>query len=146
MGAANRVADGQDGGVRVTDAGIEARYGATPECRMIRDIFDRVGDKWSLLVLAILAHGPQRFMALLRGIDGISQRMLTLTLRNLERDGLVQRTVFPVIPPHVEYALTPLGFSLSEPVSALADWAVAHHDAIGRHRAAFDAARQAEAD
>ncbi|MFM9108393.1 MAG: winged helix-turn-helix transcriptional regulator [Chloroflexota bacterium] len=111
---------------------------------MIRETFDRVGDKWSLLVLAILAKGPQRFMVLLRGIDGISQRMLTLTLRNLERDGLVRRTVYPVIPPHVEYALTPLGASLGEPVSLLAAWAVANHDAIARHRAAFDEGRPAE--
>lgn len=144
MSAADRVAAGQNGGDPAADAGILARYGSTPECRMIRDTFDRVGDKWSLLLLAILAKGPQRFMVLLRGIDGISQRMLTLTLRNLERDGLVQRTVFPVIPPHVEYALTPLGVSLSEPVSALANWAVRHHDAIKHHRDAFDAARQAD--
>lgn len=144
MCAADRKSASQHGGVRVTEAGVAARYGSTSECRMVRDTFDRVGDKWSLLLLAILATGPQRFMVLLRGIDGISQRMLTLTLRNLERDGLVQRTVFPVIPPHVEYALTPLGVSLSEPVSALADWAVRHHDDIARHRAAFDATREAD--
>lgn len=114
--------------------------GADPEeCRIVRETFDRVGDKWSLLVVRILATGPLRFGALMDAVAGISQRMLTVTLRSLERDGLVSRTVFPEIPPRVEYALTPLGRSLTGPVTALADWAVASHDRIRASQDAYDA-------
>lgn len=117
--------------------------GADPEeCRIVRETFDRVGDKWSLLVVRNLGPGPLRFGALMGAVAGISQRMLTVTLRSLERDGLVSRTVFPEIPPRVEYALTPLGRSLTGPVTALADWAVASHDRIREHQEAYDA-RQA---
>lgn len=98
----------------------------------------RVGDKWSMQVVMGLADGPMRFNALLRAIAGISQRMLTRTLRGLERDGLVSRTVTPSVPPQVDYALTPLGVSLRGPVSALGDWAVAHRETIAAARERFD--------
>jgi DNA-binding HxlR family transcriptional regulator len=99
-------------------------------CRVIRDAFARIGDKWSLLVIVTLSHGPLRFTALKVGLEGISQRMLTLTLRKLEVDGLVRRTVYAEVPPRVEYELTDAGRSLIPPVTALADWAVAHHAAL----------------
>lgn len=107
-------------------------------CRIIRQTFDRLGDKWSLLVVSILSHGPQRFTTLKNLAEGISQRMLTLTLRKLERDGIVERTVFAEVPPRVEYALSPLGRTLVEPTAALADWAVRHHEEIARQQRAFD--------
>ncbi|MFD6178046.1 MULTISPECIES: winged helix-turn-helix transcriptional regulator [unclassified Isoptericola] len=107
----------------------------------VRAVLDRVGDKWSTLVLGTLASGPRRFTELLHGIDGISQRMLTLTLRQLERDGLVSRTVHAVVPPRVDYALTDLGQTLLPPVIALVEWAFAHTDAIRGHRERYDEAR-----
>ena len=117
-----------------------AKIHTVEECK-IREILDRVGDKWSMLVLNILGGGPQRFSALRRAIEGISQRMLTRTLRLLERDGLVSRTVYPTVPPQVEYALTPLGCTLQEPVRALATWAGAHQAEVLAARARFDAAQ-----
>ncbi|WP_229726972.1 winged helix-turn-helix transcriptional regulator [Sphingomonas alpina] len=108
-------------------------------CRPVAPILARVGDKWSILVVMILSQGPRRFNDLKRNIDGISQRMLTLTLRGLERDGLVTRTVFPTIPPRVDYALTDLGHSLCVPVTGLGKWAMANIDTIERSRAEFDA-------
>ena len=130
--------------IRADERGSAARCasmdGSDPdECRIVRETFDRVGDKWSLLVIAILSRGPRRFTALREVTAGISQRMLTVTLRSLERDGLVDRTVFPEIPPRVEYALTPLGESLTGPVTALADWAVTSHDRIRASQDAYDA-------
>lgn len=107
-------------------------------CRVIRETFDRLGDKWSLLLVSILSNGPARFTTLKHAAEGISQRMLTLTLRKLERDGLVARTVFAEVPPRVEYALTPLGESLVPPAMALADWAVSRHDQITAHQRTFD--------
>jgi DNA-binding HxlR family transcriptional regulator len=92
-------------------------------CRATREILDRIGDKWSLYIIASLANGTRRFNELKRGIDGISQRMLTLTLRGLERDGLVTRTIYPTIPPRVDYDLTELGRTLLKPVMALVNWA-----------------------
>lgn len=115
-----------------------AKWADSEHCRVVRETFGRVGDKWSLLVIVILAQGPQRFTALKAGAVGISQRMLTLTLRKLERDGLVERTVFAVIPPRVEYALSPLGRTLIDPVTALADWAVTHHDTITSSQNRYD--------
>lgn len=106
----------------------------------VRDVLDRLGDAWSVLVILRLGDGPQRFNALRRAIGGISQRMLTVTLRSLERDGLVDRTVKPTNPPQVEYALTDLGRSLGGPIGALADWAVARQGEIGENRRRFDAA------
>jgi DNA-binding HxlR family transcriptional regulator len=107
-------------------------------CRTVTEVLARVGDKWSMQVVMNLAGGPMRFNALLRAIAGISQRMLTRTLRNLERDGLVSRTVTPSVPPRVDYALTALGVSLREPVNALGDWAVANRAAIASARERFD--------
>jgi DNA-binding HxlR family transcriptional regulator len=95
-------------------------------CVALREVLNRVGDKWSIQVVALLDHGPKRFSHLRRAIDGISQRMLTLTLKGLERDGLVTRTVYPTIPPRVEYELTRVGKTLLEPVTALARWAEKH--------------------
>lgn len=108
---------------------------------LIRDVLSRIGDKWSLLVIGMLDAGPQRFTALHRNVSGISHRMLTHTLRQLQRDGIVSRTSYPEIPPRVEYAVTPLGRTLIEPVLGLARWADAHHDEIQRSREAFDNAR-----
>ncbi|MBP2326120.1 DNA-binding HxlR family transcriptional regulator [Kibdelosporangium banguiense] len=92
----------------------------------VTEVFRRVGDKWSMLLVIVLGGRPHRYNELHRAIEGISQRMLTRTLRNLETDGLVKREVLPTVPPSVEYSLTPLGFSLLEPISGLADWAVLH--------------------
>src|SRR5437588_11417532 len=89
------------------------------DCRAVSEVLARVGDKWTVLVVTVLGEGPKRFNELRRALGSISQRMLTLTLRGLERDGLVTRTVFPSIPSHVEYELTRLGHSLLEPVSRL---------------------------
>jgi len=105
----------------------------------VRDVLDRLGDAWSFLVILHLGGGAQRFNALKRRIDGISQRMLTLTLRKLERDGLVSRTVRPSTPPQVEYALTALGRSLARPIEALTEWAADNQAAIEAARAAYDA-------
>lgn len=107
-------------------------------CIATREILDRVGDKWSLLIIIMLRERPVRFNELKRQIDGISQRMLTLTLRSLERDGLLTRTIYPTIPPRVEYALTPLGRSLIGPVSALKDWAEMHIREIEMARQNYD--------
>ncbi|UDY34213.1 winged helix-turn-helix transcriptional regulator [Dermatobacter hominis] len=106
----------------------------------IRDLLDRLGDKWSLLVVELLGRGTRRFSELRREIDGVSQRMLTLTLRNLERDGLVTRTVHPVVPPRVDYELTALGRSLLAAVDPLVAWTRAHRDQIASARAGYDAA------
>src|SRR5881392_247091 len=94
------------------------------DCRAVSEVLARVGDKWTVLVVSLLGEGPKRFNELRRALGSISQRMLTLTLRGLERDGLVTRTAFPSIPPRVEYELTKLGHSLLEPVSGLGTWAL----------------------
>lgn len=108
-------------------------------CRAVGAMLARIGDKWSILIVMMLASGPRRFNELKRLVDGISQRMLTLTLRNLERDGLVTRTVTPSIPPRVDYALTPLGDSLRGPMIALGGWITDNMKTIEAARAAFDA-------
>jgi DNA-binding HxlR family transcriptional regulator len=108
------------------------------DCRAVSDVLARVGDKWSVLVVTRLGSGPLRFNELRRSIGGISQRMLTLTLRGLERDGLITRTVLPTVPPRVEYALTPLGRDLLQPVSGLSDWALRNQSKIARARDQFD--------
>ena len=108
-------------------------------CRNVSPVLNRVGDKWSVLIVMILGEGPRRFNELKRQIDGISQRMLTLTLRGLERDGMVSRTVEPTVPPRVTYALTELGESLREPVEALGRWAMAHIACIRAAQQRFDA-------
>ena len=104
-------------------------------------MLSRVGDKWTVLVVMLLKGGPRRFNELKREIGGISQRMLTLTLRGLERDGLVQRTVYPTTPPRVDYELTAMGHSLRDPVEALGAWAFAHMDSIDQARKKFDELR-----
>jgi DNA-binding HxlR family transcriptional regulator len=114
------------------------------DCRAVASVLARVGDKWSVLVIMLLGDGSRRFNELKRMIGGISQRMLTLTLRGLERDGLVTRTVFPTIPPRVDYELTDLGRGLSEPVKALGAWAHAHQPEIEGARARFDGRNAAE--
>ena len=110
------------------------------DCRTLSETLARIGDKWTVLVVELLRDGPMRFNELRRTINGISQRMLTLTLRGLERDGLVTRTVYPTIPPRVDYELTTLGRTLQEPLGAIAQWARAHRPAIDRARKLFDAA------
>ena len=104
-----------------------------------RTALDTIADRWTTLVINLLSEGPQRFGALRRSIGGISQKMLTQTLRQLERDGLVSRRVYPTTPPSVEYALTPLGETLIEPLGALRDWSVAYIEQVLTARAAFDA-------
>lgn len=110
-----------------------------PVCRTISALLQRIGDKWSLLVVQTLGEGSRRFNELRREIPSVSQRMLTLTLRNLERDGLVNRTVTPSIPPRVDYELTALGKSLQKPICGLVNWAMDHSDAIHAAQARFDA-------
>ena len=104
----------------------------------VRDVLDRIGDKWSFLLILKLGSGPHRFGVLRRAVSDISQRMLTQTLRNLQRDGLIGRTVFPTTPPSVEYALTPLGRSFLMPMRALVSWADQNHQAIRDARTVFD--------
>ena len=114
-------------------------------CRAMSDVLNRIGDKWSVMVVGMLSPGTLRFNELKRQINGISQRMLTLTLRNLERDGLVTRTIYPEIPPRVEYGLTELGKTLRGPIGTLWDWSAANHQAIVAARMAYDT-RHAEAE
>ncbi len=108
---------------------------------IIRDILVRAGDKWSILVVVSLQNGPVRYTDLQKVIPGISQRMLTLTLKELQRDGLVRRTAYAEVPPRVEYALTPLGTSLIDTMMSLVNWAADHHRDIQEHRAQFDSAQ-----
>jgi DNA-binding HxlR family transcriptional regulator len=110
------------------------------DCRTVSEVLSRIGDKWSVLVVSTLGDGPKRFNELRKALGSISQRMLTLTLRALERDGLVTRTVFPTNPPRVDYELTRLGRSLLEPVSELGLWARKNRSAIQDARRRFDAA------
>jgi DNA-binding HxlR family transcriptional regulator len=110
----------------------------TETCRAVAPILNRVGDKWSIQIVRLLGDGSRRFNEIKRDVDGISQRMLTLTLRGLERDGLVRRTVFPTIPPRVDYELTDLGRSLWAPVQALGVWAIEHIGEIHKAQQDFD--------
>ena len=109
------------------------------DCRAVSTVLARIGDKWSVLIVRLLGDGPRRFSEIKRMVGGISQRMLTLTLRGLERDGLVTRTVFPTIPPRVDYELTDLGRSLWKPIEALGAWAQENMDEIAAARQRFDA-------
>ena len=113
---------------------------------VLRSVLDRVGDKWSLILIGLLDKGPMRFTELLRTAPGISRRMLTMTSRGLERDGLVKRVVYPEIPPRVEYEVTPFGRTLSEPVLALIRWAADNQDTISASRHAFDEAAGFDTD
>src|SRR6266513_764091 len=110
----------------------------SPQCMAVREVLKLVGDKWSLLLIFSLSGGPRRFSELKRSVEGISQRMLTLTLPGLERDGLVTRTVYPTVPPRVDYELTKLGHSLLDPVSSLALWARQNRSGIAAARQRFD--------
>jgi DNA-binding HxlR family transcriptional regulator len=112
------------------------------DCRAVSEVLARVGDKWTVLVVSELGHGPRRFNEIRRALGSISQRMLTLTLRGLERDGLVTRTVFPTVPPRVDYELTKLGRSLLDPVSELGLWARQNRPAIQAARRRFDTAER----
>jgi len=112
---------------------------SNPTCRIISTLLSRIGDKWTVLVVETLGAGPKRFNELRREIPSVSQRMLTLTLRNLERDGLVSRTVTPTIPPRVDYELTELGKSLQKPICGLATWAKENVETIHAAQARFDA-------
>jgi DNA-binding HxlR family transcriptional regulator len=114
-------------------------FHVTESCKPVSEILQRIGDKWSVLVVMSLTGGPKRFSEIRRAMNGVSQRMLTLTLRGLERDGLVTRTVTPSIPPRVDYELTALGRSLQAPVTALGEWALAHRPQIEAARAEYDA-------
>ena len=114
------------------------------DCRAVSEVLARVGDKWTVLVVDVLGDGPKRFNVMRRALGSISQRMLTLTLRGLERDGLVTRTAYATMPPRVEYELTKLGRSLFEPVSRLGLWARENRPAIQAARRRFDAAAGAD--
>ena len=109
-----------------------------PVCQTISGLLQRIGDKWSVLVVETLGSGPMRFNELRRAIPTVSQRMLTLTLRNLERDGLVDRTVTPSIPPRVDYELTELGRSLQKPICGLVRWSMDHVGEINEARERYD--------
>ena len=122
----------------VTDVDYDAFQWDTREDCEVRQILDRIADKWSLLAIALLEGRTLRFTELLRMIDGVSQRMLTVTLRQLERDGLVRRTVYAVVPPRVEYQLTPLGATLHQTIQALVTWTETHQAEIASARAAYD--------
>ena len=111
------------------------------DSRRVGRVLTRVGDKWSVMVIVYIQDGPRRFNEIKRGIEGISQQMLTRTLRGLERDGLVTRTIMPTSPPQVEYALTGLGLSLSKPVLALGQWACEHIDRVDKAQRRFDERR-----
>ncbi|SFW76145.1 winged helix-turn-helix transcriptional regulator [Amycolatopsis australiensis] len=104
-----------------------------------RQLLDRIGDQWTVLIVGALKAGPLRFTEIARRVDGISQKVLTQTLRSLVRDGLLTRTAYPTIPPKVEYELTPLGRTLSEPLDVLDQWARRHMSAVQRARDAYDA-------
>lgn len=116
---------------------IQLAHGET-NCRALGQILERIGDKWTILVVGALSSGPLRFNALQRAVPGVSHKMLTTTLRGLERDGLVKRTAFATIPPRVDYELTPQGISLHGPLLALADWARAQRPHIEAARSDFD--------
>lgn len=113
-----------------------AEYSDPSQCP-VRNVLDQLGDKWSVLIISALAHRPYRFGELKREINDISQRMLTQTLRDLQADGLIERTVFPTTPPSVEYKLSPMGRSFLVPLSAMVDWAFAHFPAIREAREEF---------
>jgi DNA-binding HxlR family transcriptional regulator len=110
----------------------------TGNCMAVHEVLSQIGDKWTVLIVRSLNDGPRRFSELKRDVEGISQRMLTLNLKTLERDGFVTRTVYPTVPPRVDYELTPLGHSLSEPLGVIAQWAITNRQRIVDARIAFD--------
>jgi DNA-binding HxlR family transcriptional regulator len=121
--------------MNVTD---KARVHLSSDCGRVGEVLSRIGDKWSVMVVMMLRDGSRRFSELKREIGGVSQRMLTLTLRGLERDGIVTRTIFATVPPRVDYELTELGRSLLKPVFALGEWTFSHLDDIDAARRTFD--------
>lgn len=129
----------------MTDVAVEesATRREPATCLKVTQVLTRIGDKWAVLIIVMLRDRGYRFNELKRGIDGISQRMLTLTLRNMERDGLVTRTVTPSIPPRVDYELTEIGRSLAGPVKILGDWAFENLRGIAASQAAYDAREDA---
>lgn len=125
---------------------MEPSDGYVPgQCQLVNDVISLVGDKWSVLIIVLLGGGKRRFSDIKRAVDGISQKMLTVTLRGLERDGYVTRTVYPTIPPKVEYELTDLGRELLVPLRALGQWAIANHARVSAARAAYDGRNAREA-
>jgi len=151
VGGSGDAGVGGDTGVDVdTCAGVDYgdadpfQWDVREDCE-VRQILDRVADKWSLLTIALLEHRKLRFTELRREIDGISQRMLTVTLRQLERDGLVKRTVHPVVPPRVDYELTPLGGTLHHTIQSLVTWTEKHQGEVAAARSAYDARAESEA-
>jgi DNA-binding HxlR family transcriptional regulator len=110
----------------------------TGNCMAVHEVLSQIGDKWTVLIVRSLNDGPRRFSELKRDVEGISQRMLTLNLKTLERDGFITRTVYPTVPPRVDYELTPLGHSLSEPLGVIAQWAITNRQRIVDARIAFD--------
>jgi DNA-binding HxlR family transcriptional regulator len=139
MEIVRRTATGK--GAPVRDEVTSTKPSRDPGCLRISQLLSRVGDKWTILVIRVLGDGPQRFNALRREVGEISQKMLASTLRNLERDGFVSRTVLPMQPPQVEYALTDLGRDLQRPVQALAQWTLTNAQAIEAARARYDRPR-----
>ncbi len=123
------------------EAGPAEPAGELSPCRA-REVLQRVGDKWSMYVIDLLGQGTKRFSELHRSVDGITARMLTVTLRGLERDGIVTRTIHPVIPPRVDYALTPMGLTLLDAIGALVSWADSHLPEISAAQAVYDARRR----
>jgi DNA-binding HxlR family transcriptional regulator len=123
--------------VEVTSPGCEQAHNEDPACT-VRQVLDRVGGKWSIGILVEASNGPVRFTELERALEGISRRMLTLTLRNLERDGLLVRTVYPTVPPKVEYTATPMARELYDSLTALTSWADRHRDDIAVAREEYD--------
>lgn len=126
--------------VEVTKPGCEQAHNEDPACT-VRQVLDRVGGKWSIGILVEASNGPVRFTELERSLEGISRRMLTLTLRNLERDGLLVRTVYPTVPPKVEYTATPMARELYDSLTALTSWADRHRDDIAVAREEYDRSR-----
>lgn len=114
--------------------------GVSANCRRMSSVLSLVGDKWTVMIVMVLVERPRRFNDIKRTIGGISQQMLTRTLKALDRDGMVSRTVHPTVPPQVEYALTELGYSLSEPLRALGTWAGKHLELIDENRLRYDTA------
>ncbi len=123
---------------------MPAMPGVSANCRRMSSVLSLVGDKWTVMIVMVLVERPRRFNDIKRTIGGISQQMLTRTLKALDRDGLVSRTVHPTVPPQVEYALTELGYSLSEPLRALGSWAGKHLELIDENRLRYDLARGVE--